>query len=256
MKVEAPEDNWLHGPTNEGRQWVFRIDQTWIVRIFETHDGFRQPATFFYRILTEFEQARAHSEPIRHHGIIPDTPFHYAVTKFVEVVPLMAELCASNTDVRVQITAMYRILYGLPVPDTVGTVEEYMQPRIALIHERLASASLAEKVEEMHIVTAADRDFCMVVSHGDLASENILARPGGQPSPPSICVIDYICPRVSRWCPVGFQGFLGNLEGSILRLNNAGLGQYPEELVWTERLCIGRGGSRGTQALSGKYRNC
>jgi hypothetical protein len=65
-------------------------------------------------------------------------------------------------------------LYGLPVPDTVGTVEEYMQPRIALLHKRLASASLAEKVEEMHIATAADcRNFCMVVSHGDLASENI-----------------------------------------------------------------------------------
>jgi hypothetical protein len=64
------------GPTNEGRQWVFRIDQTWIVRIFETHDGFRQPAAFFYRILTELDQAGAHSERIRHHGIIPDTPFY------------------------------------------------------------------------------------------------------------------------------------------------------------------------------------
>jgi hypothetical protein len=51
-----------------GRQIVFKISNTWIIRLFELYDGYRQPAAFISSVLTagaRRRSVRAHPVPQR-----------------------------------------------------------------------------------------------------------------------------------------------------------------------------------------------
>ncbi|KAJ7856739.1 hypothetical protein B0H14DRAFT_2752621 [Mycena olivaceomarginata] len=137
----------------------------WVVRIFELHDGFKQPAAFVWRILKELERLGAPSERIRFHGTLPNTSLHYTVTEFFDGIPLTDELCRLP-EVRQEIVDLYRNLRGIAVPDTVETVEDYMRPRLEHLERRLSclSPDIAGKVGQLSPLS----DFCafhMVVSH-------------------------------------------------------------------------------------------
>ncbi|KAJ7871341.1 hypothetical protein B0H13DRAFT_2060582 [Mycena leptocephala] len=172
-----------------GRQIVFKISNTWIIRLFKLYDGYRQPAAFISSVLSALERAGAPYERIRYHGVVPRTSINYTVTKFAEGIELTEEMC-TNPDVRLQVATLYRALRRLEVPDTI-TIEEHMRPRLARLHEKLASVSPAtlHKVGELASLSEF-KDYQMVVSHCDLAAENIIARfePSGSVS---ICVIDW-----------------------------------------------------------------
>ncbi|KAJ7430580.1 hypothetical protein B0H11DRAFT_2134933 [Mycena galericulata] len=220
-----------------GRQAVFNVAGKWIVRIFELHDGFRQPATFVWRILKDLEQANAPSERIRYHGILPNTALHYTVTEFVDGAPLTVGLC-SRPEVRQQIVSLYRVLRQINVPVTVSTVENYMRPRLELLDTRIRSlsADVSQRVGALSSLS----DFCpfrMVVSHCDMAPENIIGR--FEPSL-SISVIDW---EFSSYVPefrVGAQ--FGTKNGREIWgedfLDRIGYGPYSDELIWTENLCM------------------
>ncbi|KAJ7189561.1 hypothetical protein GGX14DRAFT_484842 [Mycena pura] len=226
----------LREGTDMGRQTVFNIANTWIIRIFELYDGYRQPASFISSVLTALERAGLPCEHIRYHGVVPGTSFHYTVTKFVEGIPLTDELCC-HPDVRLQIGALYRALRLLEVPDTVGTVEDYMRPRLLVLHEKLSTVSPAVLDKVGELASLADfKGYQMVTSHCDLAPENIIAR--FEPSV-SVSVIDWeFCAYVPEFrielqlgskvaCKTWGAGFVHDL----------GYGPYPEKVVWTESLC-------------------
>ncbi|KAJ6610996.1 hypothetical protein B0H10DRAFT_2224461 [Mycena sp. CBHHK59/15] len=212
---------------NEGRQSVFRVAHTWIVRIFELHDGYRQPAAFIARVLAALERAGAPAERIRHHGVVPGTPFHYTVTQLAAGGPL-ARACCANPGVRAQ------------HPGCGGTVEAYMHPRLAQLRAKLAGAdpAVAEQVGELATLSECAR-FRMVVSHNDLAEENIFAR--FEPSV-SISVIDWeFCAYIPEFRnDVTLRGKVGReLWGEgFYETYDIGFGPYPERVVWTERLCM------------------
>ncbi|KAJ7437358.1 hypothetical protein B0H11DRAFT_628729 [Mycena galericulata] len=227
----------LREGTEMGRQAVFNVARKWIVRIFELHDGLRQPATFFWRILKDLERANAPSERIQYHGILPNTALHYTVTEFLDGSPLTVELC-SRPEVRQQIVSFYRVLRQINVPDTVGTVEDYMRPRLELLETRIRSlsADVSQRVGALSSLS----DFCpfrMVVSHCDMVPENIIGR--FKPSL-SISVVDW---EFSTYVPefrVGAQ--LGTKYGREVWGNDfmdrIGYGPYSDEIIWTENLCM------------------
>ncbi|KAJ6590591.1 hypothetical protein DFH09DRAFT_1139766, partial [Mycena vulgaris] len=220
-----------------GRQAVFNVAGTWIVRIFELHAGFRQPAAFIWKVLKGLEQVGAPSERIHYHGTIQDTGLHYTVTKFVDGIPLTVELC-SHPSVHQQLVALYRALWNFPVPDTVTTVEEYMRPRLELLHNRLSRVSSAVSQQLGALATLPDfLGFRMVVSHCDIAPENILGR-----FEPSVVIsaIDWeFCAYVPEF-RVGAQ--LGRRSGRHIWgenfIHEIGYGPYSDQVIWTESLCM------------------
>ncbi|KAJ6631231.1 hypothetical protein B0H10DRAFT_1981511 [Mycena sp. CBHHK59/15] len=223
-----------------GRQTVFSIAHTWIIRIFELHGGYRQPASFFFSVLTDLEQAGAPSERIRHYGVIPDTPFHYTVTEFASGVELPRELC-TDPSVCMQIAALYRAMRGLSIPDTVCTVEAFMQPRLAQLHAKLACASpaVSKKVGELATIFDLHR-YRMVISHCDLSTgENIIVR--FQPSF-SITVIDWeFCSYVPEFRDGRFlccKAGRAQWGERFIETYDPGFSPYPAKIVWTEWLCM------------------
>ncbi|KAJ7484658.1 hypothetical protein FB451DRAFT_1233074 [Mycena latifolia] len=220
-----------------GRQAVFAIARTWVIRIFELHDGYRQPAAFIAYILTALEEAGAPCEHIRYHGVVPDTPFHYTVSKFVEGAPLTDGLCW-DSNVRRQVAALYRDMWRLDVPDAAGTVEDYMRPRLERLHTKLSAVSPPIFLKVGVLSSLSDlRAFRMVVSHCDLVPENIIAR--FEPSV-SVSIIDWeFCAYVPEY-RVAVQ--LGSKNGRETWgagfLQDCGYGPYPEQVRWTEALCM------------------
>ncbi|KAJ7136109.1 hypothetical protein C8R44DRAFT_393443 [Mycena epipterygia] len=223
--------------SDSGRQAVFIIAHTWVVRIFELHDGYRESAAFISSVLTALENLDAPCEHIRYHGIVPDTSFHYTVTKFAEGGPLTNELCR-DPGVRVQVTTLYRALRDLDVPDTVGTVEDYMQPRLARLLSKLAviNPAISQKVGPLSPLSEF-RAFQMVVSHCDMAPENIIARFG--PSV-SVTVIDWeFCMHVPEFrVEVQLGSKVGREIWGAGFVRDCGYGPYPPQVVWTESLCM------------------
>ncbi|KAJ7484629.1 hypothetical protein FB451DRAFT_88361 [Mycena latifolia] len=142
-----------------GRQAVFSIARTWIIRIFELHDGYRQHAAFIARILTAIEEAGAPCEHIRYHGVVSDTPFRYTVTKFVEGIPLTDEL-RRDPNVRRRVAALYQAMWRIDVPDSVGTVEDYMWPRLERPHGKLDAVSLAVLLKAGTLSSLSDLWLC------------------------------------------------------------------------------------------------
>ncbi|KAJ7145399.1 hypothetical protein C8R43DRAFT_1197111 [Mycena crocata] len=230
----------------KGRQAVFNVANTWIVRIFELHDKYRQPAALIGAVLKALEAAGAPSERIYNHGIIPDTALHYTVTKFVEGIPLTAELC-KNPSVREKIASLYRTLRELRVPDAMKSVDKYMGPRLQALSEKLSKLQLPAEVLEKIGKLAGSEDefraefgafeFRMVASHCDLAPENII----GQADPLSpVSVIDWeFCAYVPEF-RVGAQ-FRGESDREVWGedfLFKSGYRPYPEKIIWTEALCM------------------
>ncbi|KAJ7136131.1 hypothetical protein C8R44DRAFT_393828 [Mycena epipterygia] len=239
LTCDAKDITVLREGSDMGRQAVFDISRIWIVRIFELHDGYRQPAEFISDILTALEMASAPSERVRHHGIVERTPFHYTVTEFCAGVELTRELCADQ-GVGAQIAALQHALRDLSVPDTVGTVEEYMQPRLARLYSKLDSASLtvAQRKDIGDLSALADfQPFRMVVSHCDISPENIIARSEPQGA---ISVIDWeFCTYVPEFrIDSTFRYKAGRELWGDGFLDSHGFKPYPKQVVWTERLCM------------------
>ncbi|KAJ7484721.1 hypothetical protein FB451DRAFT_90766 [Mycena latifolia] len=220
-----------------GRQAVFNVAGTWIVRIFELHDGYRQPATFLWQVLKSLEGAGAASERIQYHGTLPATDFHYTVTKFVSGIPLTDELC-SHPSIRQQVASLFRAMWNLSVPSTVFTVEDYMRPRLERLHGHLSFISPAVSQQVGTLASLPDfQGFRMVVSHCDMVPENIIGRL--EPSV-DVSVIDWeFCNYVPEF-RVAAQ--LGRKAGRQVWGDNfiqdIGYGPYSDQVVWTESLCM------------------
>ncbi|KAJ6499572.1 hypothetical protein C8R47DRAFT_1111182, partial [Mycena vitilis] len=216
-----------------GRQIVFNVANTWIIRLFELHDGYRQPAAFLASVLSALEHAGAPCEHIRYHGVVPDTPFHYTVTKFVRGIPLTDELC-KTPEVQLQIRALCRVLRDLDLerPDTIGTVEDYMRPVLDKLHTKLSRVS-KETLEDVGPLAplSAFRDLQMVVSHRDLAPENIIC--ALEPSA-SVSVIDW---EFCAYVPEVYVARELRSWGKTF-LEGSGYGPYPELLIWTTMMCF------------------
>ncbi|KAJ7627670.1 hypothetical protein DFH06DRAFT_1227820 [Mycena polygramma] len=112
-----------------------------------------------------------------------------------------------------------------------------MRPRIARLHERLVALSPAVSAQVGPVAPlSAFRDFQMVVSHLDLALENIICRL--EPSI-SITVIDWeFCAYVPEFY-VALE--LGNkwargIWGTGL-VEDVGYRSYPKLVLWTASLC-------------------
>ncbi|KAF8179293.1 hypothetical protein K438DRAFT_1977360 [Mycena galopus ATCC 62051] len=226
-----------------GRQAVFNVDEKWIVRIFELHDGYRQPATFLWRVLKELEHVNAPSERIHHYGILPNTTLHYTVTVFADGIPLTDELC-THPEVRAKIVALYQALRKISVPDNVGTVQAYMKPRLERLQARVSCfpADLTKAVGELSPLSDF-RAFRMVVSHCDMVPENILGRfepLGVDFKSVSISVIDWEFAAYVPEFRVGVQ--MGSKDGREVWgkdfLHRIGYGPYSDPIVWTESLCM------------------
>ncbi|KAK6992612.1 hypothetical protein R3P38DRAFT_2802148 [Favolaschia claudopus] len=228
-----------------GRQAVFAIAQKWIVRIFELHEGYKQPASFLWRILKELEHRGAPSERIRFYGTLPtNKSLHYTVTDYFDGVPLTHELCALP-QVREQIVALYRHLGEISVPDTVATVEDYMRPRLELLQRKLSGLSpdIIKQVGQLSPLAELSA-FHMLLSHRDLAPENIIAHFGPSVNDcesMTLAVIDWEFAAYVPEFHVGLQ--MGNRSGRELWgddfLLRIGLGKsYPERILWTESLCM------------------
>lgn len=232
----------LRDGKEQGRQAVFNVAGTWIVRIFELHDGFRRPASFLWSVLTQLESLGAAAERIRYHGVIPGTNLQYTVTMFVHGVPLTDERC-SDPSVREQLVALQRSLRKISVPDTAGTVKHHMRPRLELLQRRVSvlSADVLEQVGKLACLSDFDDEkFKMVVSHCDLAPENIVGRFESESPSATISVIDWeFCNYVPEF-RVEVQ--LGSESGRLLLgadfLRKSGYGPYPDHVVWTEALCM------------------
>jgi serine/threonine protein kinase len=221
----------------KGRQAVFNVAETWIVRIFELHDGFRQSATFLWQVLTSLERDGAASERIRHHGILPATDFHYTVTKFVDGIPLTDELC-SHPSVRHQVVSLFRAMWNLSVPSTVSTVEDYMRPRLEQLNSHLSFISPAVSQQVGTLASLPDfQGFRMVVSHCDMVPENIIGRL--KPSV-EISVIDWeFCNYVPEFhVAAQFGRKAGRQVWGDTFIRDIGYGPYTEQVVWTESLCM------------------
>jgi hypothetical protein len=229
-----------------GRQAVFRVAQTWVVRIFELHDGYRQPAEFVSRVLTDLEKVGAPSERIRHHGVVSNTVFHYTVTDFAAGIPLPKELCAHPV-VCSRVATLFRAMRGLYVPDSVGTVEDHMRPRLERLHTKLSSVSpdIIQKVGQLSTLSDFN-GYRMVVSHCDLAPENIICRLDSLDPPSviedSICVIDW---EFSTYVPEFVDGAKlwnkaakGIWGDRFTETYDLDFRPYSRQVILTERLCM------------------
>ncbi|KAF8145963.1 hypothetical protein K438DRAFT_1991236 [Mycena galopus ATCC 62051] len=235
----------------KGRQAVFNVAGRWIVRIFELHAGYRKPAEFVSRILEELERANAPAERIRHHGILADTAFHggdtalhYTVTEFIDGIPLTLEL-RNHPDIRQQISSLFLAMDQISVPVEVDTVSVYMGPRLERLRAMLSSVSadVAAHANELISPLSDFSAFRMVVSHCDMAPENILGC--FKPSvinweSVSISVIDWefvsYVPEFRIGVPLATK--MGREIWGADFLNLIHYGPYSDKVIWTEKLCM------------------
>ncbi|KAK7055385.1 hypothetical protein R3P38DRAFT_3564194 [Favolaschia claudopus] len=246
LPFPTPDELAILRPGKEqGRQAVFSIAKKWIVRIFELHEGYKQPASFLWRLLKELEHRGAPCERIRFYGTLStNESLHYTVTEYFDGVALTHELC-TLPQVREQIVALYRHLGEISVRDTVATVEEYMRPRLELLQRKLSGLSpdIIKQVGQLSPLSELSV-FRMLLSHRDLAPENIIARFGPSVNDcesMTLAVIDWEFAAYVPEFHVVLQ--MGNESGRELWgedfLHRIGLGKsYPERILWTESLCM------------------
>jgi hypothetical protein len=145
----------------------------------------------------------------------------------------------TNPDVRLQVAILYRALRRLEVPDTI-TIEQHMRPRLARLHGKLASVSPATLHKVGELASLSDfKGYQMVVSHCDLAAENIIARfePSGSVS---IYVIDWeYCTYVPEFhVQIEFGSKVARARWGAGFVQDLGYGPYPKQVIWTESLCL------------------
>jgi hypothetical protein len=218
-----------------GRQAVFSISRTWIVRIFDLFDGYRQPAALVAATLEALRDL-APVEPILYHGRLPPTPFHYTVTAFVPGQSLTREQ-SGDPVIRVQVADAIKAIRSLPAPQG-STVLSHMQPRLTKLQSLLDGEPVSKRQRVGQLCTAADcQNFKMVVGHRDLALSNILIRGRS-----IAAIIDWEFMRFEpEFVDALYFSMPANQEiwgKDFAEINEMGFEGYSEQLLWTEHLCF------------------
>jgi aminoglycoside phosphotransferase (APT) family kinase protein len=219
----------------KGRQAVFSISRTWIVRIFELLDGYRQPASLVAETLEALREV-APVEPILYHGCLPPTPFHYTVTTFVPGQPLTRDQ-SKDPVIRAQVADLIKAIRSLPAPQG-STVMSHMQPRLSKLQSLLDAELVSKRQRVGQLCVAADyQNFKMVVSHRDLALENILIRGRS-----IAAIIDW---EFMAYEPEFVDALYFSMPANqkiwgedFAEVYEMGFEGYSEQLLWTEHLCF------------------